>query len=565
MRPALALALSFLALGAQEIVPAPLRMERRPGAFRLTAATRIVAEGPAAAIGEALARDLRPATGLPLLVAGRAGRDAIVLELKPGEDLGEEGYRLESGPGGVTLRAAKPAGLFYAVQTLRQMLPPDVFRSAKVEGRDWTVPGAAIEDRPRFSWRGSHVDVGRHFMPKSVIKRHLDLMALHKLNVFHWHLTEDQGWRLEIRKYPRLTQVGAWRRETVLNESFSDDRPEQMRFDNTPCGGFYTQDDVREIVRYAADRFITVVPEIEMPGHSQAAIAAYPELGNFPGERHEPLTFWGISPVVFSAEDGTIAFLKDVLDEVMELFPSKFIHVGGDECPKDEWSRSPAALARVKALGLVGPEATLEDLRIRRDEHGRTTVPPALHGLQSWFIRQMDAYLASKGRRLIGWDEILEGGLAPGAAVMSWRGEQGGVDAARSGHDVVMTPGEWTYLDHYNSAGPEPQAIGGDPIDLERAYGYEPVPAALSPAEAGHVLGSEGLIWTEYVPTPAHLEYMLWPRLSALAEVFWSPKGARDYQDFSRRLKVHARRLDALDVQRWRPAAERPQFPPKAP
>jgi hexosaminidase len=563
MRTAAAVALTFLALGAQEIIPAPLRLERRPGAFTLDAATRIVATGAAGPVGEALARDLRPATGLPLPLAGKAGRDTIVLELKPDATLGEEGYRLEVAPGRLTLQAGRPAGLFYAVQTLRQMLPPDIFRAAKVDGTAWTVPAASIEDRPRFPWRGSHVDVGRHFMPKSAIEKHLDLMALHKLNVLHWHLTEDQGWRMEIRKYPRLTQVGAWRRETVLNETYSDDRPEAMRYDNTPCGGFYTQEDVKEIVRYAADRFITVVPEIEMPGHCQAALAAYPGLGNFPEDRHEVRTAWGVSESVYNVDDRTIAFLKDVLDEVMALFPSKFIHVGGDECPKGEWSRSPAALARMKQLGLVPPAATLDDIRIRPEAPEKDRVPPALHGLQSWFIRQIDAYLASKGRRLIGWDEILEGGLAPGAAVMSWRGEKGGIDAVRAGHDVVMTPERWTYLDHYNSADPEPLAIGGDPLDLPKVYAYDPVPEGLAPAEAARVLGSEGLIWTEYVPTPRHMEYMLWPRLCALSEVFWSPKAGRDYRDFSRRLAAHVRRLDALDVNRWRPYAERASFPPR--
>jgi hexosaminidase len=560
MKPVLAAALSFLALGAQEIVPAPLRLERRSGAFELTASTRIVAEGPAAAIGEALARDLRPATGLALPVTGKAGKDAIILELRKDASLGDEGYRLESAPGKVTLVAARPAGLFYATQTLRQMLPSDNFRSARVDGVAWTVPAATIEDRPRFAWRGSQMDVGRHFMSKSVIKKHLDLMALHKLNVFHWHLTEDQGWRIEIHKYPKLTQVGAWRRETVHGETLNDERPNLMRFDNTPCGGFYTQEDVKEIVRYAADRFITVVPEIEMPGHSQAAISAYPALGNFPDIQHEPLTYWGVSPVVFSTDDSTLAFLKDVLDEVMALFPSRFIHVGGDECPKDEWARSPQALARMKRLGLVPASTTQADILNYKDEKGQPAVHPALHQLQSWFVQQFDAYLASKGRRLIGWDEILEGGLAPGAAVMSWRGEKGGIEAARAGHDVVMTPGEWTYLDHYNTSGPEPLAIGGDVVSLAKAYGYDPVPAGLTPGESSHVLGSEGLIWTEYVPTPAHLEYMLWPRLSALSEVFWSPKEGRDFKEFQQRLKEHAKRLDALDVNRWRPQEERAKF-----
>jgi hexosaminidase len=544
-------ALSFLVLGAQEIIPAPVRLERRAGQFTLDAATRIVAGGAAAPLGERLAAQLRPSTGLPLPVRGKPGKNTIVLLLEDGTGLGDEGYRLDAGPGGVIIRAQRPEGLFHGVQTLRQLLPAASFREARVDGAAWTLPAAAIEDRPRFSWRGSHLDVARHFMPKSAIKKHLDLMALHKLNVLHWHLTDDQGWRLEIMKYPRLTQVGAWRKETVLGETMKANRPDLMRFDHTPHGGFYTQDDVREIVRYAADRFITVVPEIEMPGHGMAAIAAYPELGNVPNRKGEVLTSWGVSETIYNVDDGTLAFLKEVLDEVLQLFPSRFIHLGGDECPKTEWAQSPNALARMKELRLVSPGTTLADLTPTWDAHGDPLFHPALHQLQAWFIGQFDAYLAVKGRRLIGWDEILDGGLAAGAAVMSWRGEAGGIAAAKAGHDVVMTPSSWTYLDHYQSQGPEPLAIGHGVTDLAKVYSYDPVPAGLSPAEAGRILGSQGLIWTEYVSTPEHLEYMVWPRLTALAEVFWSPQAGRNFQDFSRRLKAHHERLSALDVHCW--------------
>jgi hexosaminidase len=526
-------------------------MEHRAGTFTLGAATRLVAAGEAAPIAELFAAGLRPATGLALPVAGKAGKDTISLVLDPALSLGDEGYRLEAGSDRVIIRAARPAGLFYGTQTLRQMLPAASLRQARTEGVAWTLPAATIEDSPRFSWRGSHVDVGRHFMPMAFLKKHLDVMALHKLNVFHWHLTDDQGWRLEIKKYPKLTQEGAWRKETVIGYTQNDGRPDLQRYDNTPHGGFYTQDDVREIVRYAADRFITVVPEIEMPGHSQAALAAYPELGNFPETTHEVLPYWGVSEAIYGVDDRTITFLKDVLDEVLTLFPSKFIHVGGDECPKAEWSRSPRALARMKELGLVPATATLADLAITQNAKGEDIVPPALHKLQSWFIGQFDAYLASKGRRLVGWDEILEGGLAPGSTVMSWRGEAGGIAAAKAGHDVVMVPENVCYLDHMQSKGPEPLGQGDLVIDLAKVYGYEPVPPSLTAAEGKHVLGSQGLIWTEYTDTPQHVEYMVWPRLSALSEVFWSPKEARNLKDFSQRLKADQERLRLLNVNAW--------------
>ncbi|NTV73379.1 MAG: beta-N-acetylhexosaminidase [Holophaga sp.] len=542
-------------LCAQAILPAPARLEPRPGSFTLDTSTRIVASGETLVLAETLARGLRTATGLPLPVGGRPGRDTIALRLERTRGLGDEGYELESGPGGVTITGSAPAGIFYGIQTLRQLLPAASFRDARVDGVPWTLPGASIQDAPRFPWRGSHLDVARHFMPKSAIKRHLDLMALHKLNVFHWHLVDDQGWRLEIRKYPRLTQVGAWRKETVLGETQKRGRPDLMRFDNTPHGGFYTQDDVREIVRYAADRFITVMPEIEMPGHSTAALAAYPQFGNAAAGAREVLTFWGITEGIYSVDDATIGFLKDVLDEVLALFPSPFIHVGGDECPKTEWARSPRALARMKELGFLPAGATLADLATEPDAQGRPTVHPALHRLQSWFIGQFDAFLASRGRRLVGWDEILEGGLAKGATVMSWRGEEGGVTAAKAGHDVVMAPEGWVYLDHYSSAGREPLAIGVGVTTLERVYGYEPVPESLDAVEARHVLGSQGQLWTEYVATPRHMEYMLWPRLAALAERLWSPRSRRDFPEFRTRLKTHLDRLGVLDVN-FRPLDE---------
>jgi hexosaminidase len=399
------------------------------------------------------------------------------------------------------------------------------------------VPAVHVEDAPRFAWRGAHLDAGRHFMPKEFVKKYVDLLARHKMNRFHWHLTEDQGWRLEIRKYPRLTQVGACREQTQVGLHQSD--PARRVFNGTRHCGFYTQEDVREVVAYAAERMVTVVPEVEMPGHSQAAVFAYPQLSSSPDTAPNPgvLQVWGVSPYIINPTDANVAFMQDVLAEVLELFPSPWIHIGGDEAIKDQWKTNPAIQARITALGL-------------KDEHE----------LQSWFIRQMDGFLTQRGRRLIGWDEILEGGLAENATVMSWRGMAGGIAAAKAGHDVVMAPGTHTYLDHYQSQdrAREPLAIGGF-TNLEKVYSFEPVPPELSPAEGKHVLGAQGQLWTEYIPTPKHLEYMAYPRLVALSEVVWSPAARRSWPDFQQRLPRHLARLDALDVNYRRPDGIAPQ------
>ncbi len=487
----------------------------------------------AATVGRQLAGYLEPATGYALAVregmlppgAASARAGAIVLRLDASlARLGDEGYALEVRPDRVTARAAGQAGLFYAVQTIRQLLPPDVFRAAPVRGVAWTMPAARIEDAPRFVWRGGMLDVGRHFMPKEFVEKYIDLLALHKMNTFHWHLTEDQGWRLEIKKYPRLTAVGSRRAMTVAGRQARGDSAAWV-YDSVPHGGFYTQDDAREVVAYAAARHVTVVPEIEMPGHAVAAIAAYPELGVAP-QPSAVATRWGVFDNILNAEPGTVRFMQDVLTEVLAIFPGPFVHVGGDEADKARWRADPQVQARIRALGL-------------KDEHE----------LQSWFIRQMDAFLTARGRRLIGWDEILEGGLAPGAAVMSWRGTAGGIAAARAGHDVVMTPTSRVYLDYYQSRdhASEPLA-GGGYLPLDTVYAFEPVPTELSASEARHVLGAQGNLWTEYVPTPKQAEYMAYPRLSALAEVTWSPRASRDFANFTARLRAHLRRLDALDV-----------------
>lgn len=508
---------------ALPVIPQPARVERADGVFVIDENTAIVVDAASMAEAYKLQDYLAPATGLRLKLVENAGsQGAITLRIADSfAALGEEGYALIVAPDGILIGARARAGLFYGIQTLRQLLSPAIFRLARVEGVRWEVPCVRIEDQPRFRWRGLLVDTARHFVPKSALLKFIDTMALHKFNSLQLHLTDDQGWRIEIKKYPKLTEIGAWRDETLVGHAHA----KPWQFDGRKHGGFYTQDDIREIVRYAADRHINVVPEIEMPGHARAAISAYPHLGCNPDTPLKPWTVWGVCPDIFCPTDQTVAFLQDVLAEVMELFPSPYIHIGGDEAVKDQWKASPVVQARIKELGL-------------KDEAE----------MQSWFVKQMDAFLTGKGRRLVGWDEILEGGLAPGAVVMSWRGEKGGITAAKSGHDVVMAPTSHTYLDYYQ--GPkdsEPLAIGGD-LPIEKVYAYEPIPADLSEEEARRVLGTQGQLWSEYIPNPRHLEYMAYPRAAALAEVAWSAKGQRNFDSFLERLRQHVQRLQVMDV-----------------
>jgi len=511
------------------VIPNPVSMEVREGVFRLNKNTRIVYEHGAhgaESVAEYVASVLRPSTGYAFSVVAGPGDEtavdnAVLLSTRTADKkLGNEGYELEVTAKKIVISAPQPAGLFYGVQTLRQMLPVEIFNDAEVKNVDWTVPCSKVTDYPRFRWRGMHLDVARHFFPKEFVKKYIDLIALHKMNSFHWHLTEDQGWRIEIKRYPKLTEIGAWRKETLVGHL--DDPPHT--FDGKVHGGFYAQDEIRDIVEYARQRHVNIVPEIEMPGHSQAAIAAYPELGNT-GRQLPVCTIWGVNENVYNVNEPTIEFLQNVLTEVLDLFPGKFIHVGGDEVPKVQWQESPQAQARIKELGL-------------KDEHE----------LQSYFIGRMDKFLTSKGRRLIGWDEILEGGLAEGATVMSWRGVDGGVTAARAGHDVVMAPYESTYFDYYQ-ADPEnePLAIGGM-LPLKNVYAYEPIPEELTGDEAAHVLGAQGQVWTEYISTPEKAEYMAFPRACALSEVVWTPQSRKDFDDFRARLTTHVKRLDALGV-----------------
>jgi hexosaminidase len=518
------------------IIPRPVSLTRGSGNFTLSGRTVISTDRGDSAVAARFARSIASATGfaLPVRIGSATSGNRIVFQRAARDTtLGDEGYRLDVKPSVVTITANAPAGAFYATQTIRQLLSPDIYRAAPVAPqRTWTMPAVRIVDRPRFGYRGMHLDVARHFMPKEFVKKYIDLLALHKMNRFHWHLTDDQGWRLEIKKYPRLTEIGAWRDSTIVGRMTRDTL--HAPFDKKRHGGFYTQDDVREIVAYAAERFVTIVPEIEMPGHSQAAVAAYPYLGNF-GDTIKPWTMWGVTNYILNPSDTTIAFMQDVVTEVMQLFPGPFIHVGGDEAPKIQWRNSPRAQRMIDALHL-------------RDAGDSPRAFKSEDRLQSWFITKMDAFLTAHGRRLIGWDEILEGGLAPNAVVMSWRGLQGGITAARAQHDVVMTPGGYTYFDHYQaSADSEPLAIGGF-LPIDSVYLYEPVPAELEPEYAKHILGAQAQVWTEYIEGPKQVEYMAYPRAAALAEVLWTPAVERNLADFKRRLVEHEGRLTALDV-----------------
>ncbi|UDM05056.1 beta-N-acetylhexosaminidase [Streptomyces longhuiensis] len=513
-------------------MPAPSRTAHGDGLHELGDATTIDAAAGTEGVARWLRSTVGAATGLGLPPAGtgadlRDGETRIELRVDP--ELGPEAYRMTVDRRTVRIEGGGAAGVFWGAQTFRQLLGPDAFRRAPVEpGRSWTVPTGTVEDAPRFAWRGLMLDVARHFMPKDGVLRYLDLLAAHKLNVFHFHLTDDQGWRIEIKRHPRLTEQGAWRARTKFGHRASP------LWDDRPHGGFYTQDDIREIVAYAAERHIRVVPEIDVPGHSQAAIAAYPELGNTDVVDTASLTVWdnwGVTPNVLAPTDRTLRFYEGVFEELLALFPadvSPFIHIGGDECPKDQWKQSPAAQARIAELGL-------------KDEDE----------LQSWFIRHFDTWLAERGRRLIGWDEILEGGLAPGAAVSSWRGYQGGITAARAGHDVVMCPEQQVYLDHRQAPGDDEPMPIGYVRTLEDVYRFEPVPPQLTEEEARHVLGTQANVWTEVMESQARVDYQVFPRLAAFAEVAWCALPApaeRDYADFRRRMTAHYGRLDALGV-----------------
>lgn len=455
---------------------------------------------------EFLASYVKAQTGIELQVqVGEGGKGGIVLQLGLAND-NPEAYQLKVDASQVVISSPSEAGVFYGIQTLRKAV--DVAEGSNVE-----LPAVEINDQPRFGYRGMMLDVGRHFFSMDEIKTYIDMMALHNINRFHWHLSEDQGWRIEIKKYPKLTEIGSMRKETVIGHNSG-------KYDGKPYGGFYTQEQAKEIVAYAAERYITVIPEIDLPGHMQAALAAYPELG-CTGGPYEVWTQWGVSDNVLCAgNDQTIQFIKDVLAEIVEIFPSEYIHVGGDECPKDKWKTCPKCQARIKALGLKS------DAKHTKEER-----------LQSYVIHEAEEFLNSKGRKMIGWDETLEGGLAPNATVMSWRGEAGGIEAAKQHHDVVMTPNTYLYFDYYQSKDTEtePMAIGGY-LPIERVYSYEPMPKSLSPEEQKYIVGVQANLWTEYIPDFKQVQYMVLPRMAALSESQWCAPEKKNYEAFLQRV-----------------------------
>lgn len=496
-----------------QIIPAPNNLNITAGEFYLSSNTNLIYDAelePAVAYWESL---FTPVFGLN---TGKANTMRFLLDKSIKNP---EAYILDVNTEEITIKASSPKGVFYAVQSLIQLLPPEFIKDGfKSEGIN--IQTLKIEDNPVFSYRGMHLDVSRHMYPVEFIKKYIDALAMLKMNTFHWHLTDDQGWRIEIKKYPKLQEVAAYRKETLIGHY--SNQPHQ--FDGKKYGGYYTQEEVKDIVAYAQKRFITVIPEIEMPGHSQAAIAAYPELG-CSGDKVDVATKWGVFEDIYCPKEETFKFLENVLDEVVALFPSEYIHIGGDEAPKTQWKNSSESQALIKSEGL-------------KDEHE----------LQNYFITRMEKYLNSKGKQIIGWDEILEGGLAPNATVMSWRGTNGAVEAAKSGHNVVMTPTSHCYFDYYQSDNDdEPTAIGGY-LPLEKVYGFNPIPEELNSDEAKYILGAQGNIWTEYMPTTEQVEYMAFPRILAMSEVIWTNAENKNYEDFVSRVENFHKRLDVLDI-----------------
>jgi hexosaminidase len=507
------------------IIPAPVSLKEMAGNFVFSEKSRIflsIMNDENKLSADFLALLIKNPTGLiiPVVEGRKALSGSVLMEIDTAVH-NPEGYRLSISSKRIIIKAGSGAGLFYAVQTIRQLLPPEVEKDSIISKIPLKVPACEITDEPRFGYRGMHLDVGRHVFPVEYIKRYIDMIALHKMNTFHWHLTEDQGWRIEIKKYPKLTEVGAFRKETVVGHAGK----KPLLFDGIPYGGFYTQTDVKEIISYAKSKFITIIPEIEMPGHSLAALASYPEL-SCTGGPFEVGKTWGIFKDVYCAgKEETFKFLEDVLTEICDLFPGQYIHIGGDECPKDRWEKCPLCQKRIKMEGLKDTKE-----------------------LQSYFIKRIEKFIISKNKRLIGWDEILEGGLAPEATVMSWRGVAGGIEAAKQGHDVIMSPNKYVYLDYYQcEPDGQPLAIGGY-LPLENVYSFDPQFSELNQEQQKHILGLQGNVWTEYMSTPQYMEYMAYPRMFAIGETGWTPALKKDFEDFLARFAIQKQRYDKIGI-----------------
>ncbi len=497
------------------LVPLPREVKAYAATYALPQKISIYAVGKDARDVAGLLQELLAPLGKTATLT--TNRQAAQIRLITAATPSPEGYRLVVDQAGVQVTAAGGAGLFYGSQTFLQLLPARPAATAR-------VPCVRIADAPAFRWRGGMLDVSRHFFSVAFVKKYIDFIAAYKLNTFHWHLTDDQGWRIEIKQYPRLTQVSAFRKETLIGAQQLLKTPADFKYDGTPYGGFYTQAEIRDVVAYAQKRYVTVVPEIEMPGHSVAVLAAYPELACRPGP-YETWTKWGVNEDIVCPTEATFRFFEGVLAEVCALFPGPYVHIGGDEAPKTRWKESPAVQEIMQREGFADVEK-----------------------VQGWFNRRIEKFLQSKGKKLIGWDEILEGGISPGATVMSWRGEQGGIEAAKLGHDVVMSPTTYLYVNYGQNPQPhspyEPLMIGGY-IALDKIYNYNPLPQELTPAQQRHVLGPQANLWTEYITTPAAAEYMLFPRLLAVSEVAWTPAARKKYADFVPRMGQQFARLDA--------------------
>jgi hexosaminidase len=516
--------LVFSQTNEYNVIPEPLHLKPNAGQFTFNEKTSLFLDkGVNKEVSNAffiLAEHLKTAGGIDLQSTTTGKTNVIVCKINK-QLPGSESYLLHIEKDKITVEAREPVGFFYAAQTIRQLLPPAIESATKQNGVQWTVPCCRIEDTPNYQYRGMHLDVCRHFSTKEEVMQYIDQLAFLKINTLHWHLTDDQGWRIEIKKYPLLTEVGGYRNRTVIGHY--NDVP--RRWDNTRVGGFYTQEEIKEVIAYAQKRFVNILPEIELPGHAVAALAAYPQY-SCSGGPFEVEGLWGVFNDVYCTREETFGFLEDILSEVSNLFPYQYIHIGGDECPKLRWTRCNACQERMKAEGLKNE-----------------------HELQTYFVNRMGKFLETKGKKFIGWDEILEGGnLAPDAVVMSWRGTEGGIDAARQGHDVIMTPSTALYLDYYQSQLPsEPLAIGGY-LPLQTVYEYNPTPGELTPAEAKHIWGVQANVWTEYMSNQKHREYMIFPRIAALAENAWLPQEKKNYSDFERRLPSLFKHYDEMGI-----------------
>ncbi|MCP3895426.1 MAG: family 20 glycosylhydrolase, partial [Bacteroides sp.] len=550
--PLFLLSLLFISPGCKQtkevvneynIVPLPNQMIPQEGRFELSSKVKVVTAActpEVKTIADSLVERIALTSGIRLSQTDQANSSAPTITFAMNPQLPAEGYELSVKPSGIILSASQPNGFFYGVQSLYQLLPPAVYGRTKDKKAAWSVPAVEIQDAPRFPYRGLMLDVCRHFSELDYIYKFIDQLAAHKMNTFHWHLTDDQGWRIEIKKYPKLTEIGSKRKETLVDYYYTN---WPQIFDGKEHGGYYTQEQIKAVVAYAASKYITVIPEIEMPGHAVAAIASYPELSCTPDTTYDVTGTWGVFDQVFCPKEETFAFLEGVLDEVVDLFPSSYIHIGGDECPKTAWKNCDHCQTLIRTLGL-------------KDD----TTPNAVDGkkhtkeekLQSYVITRMEKYLNSKGRNIIGWDEILEGGLAPNATVMSWRGVEGGITAAKAGHNAIMTPNPYVYLDHYQED-PEfaPTTIGGYNT-LKKTYSYNPVPDDADELVKKHIIGLQGNIWNEYMQNDERRDYQTFPRAIAIAETGWTENRNKNWNSFCRRMVEEFERMDIMQVKACR-------------